>query len=115
MSYSFRCRQIDKYDGQYIFSGNKIVYDLGNYLGGGASGSVYQATDPTSLHVEKSVAIKILNPLGYKNIIIGQISKCFIAVKGQSLTAEQMHSKAPMKAENVWWLVHPVNKGIRNK
>ena len=40
------------------------MYEIGNYLGGGVSGSVYQATDLSSN--DKLVAIKILNPIGYK-------------------------------------------------
>lgn len=38
-------KQIDKYDGQHIFMNNMIIYELGNYLGGGASGAVYQGYD----------------------------------------------------------------------
>jgi serine/threonine protein kinase len=101
---TFKCRKIDKYDGQFIFKGNTVVYELGNYLGGGASGSVYQAFDPVT---DKSVAVKILNPLGYKNSIVGQIGKCPVAVKGQPLSGEQIHGKARMHLENVWWLLAP--------
>lgn len=106
-STQFSCRKIDKYDGQNIFQANKIVYELGNYLGGGASGSVYQAVEVAT---ERSVAVKILNPLGYKNTIVGQINKCAVAVKGQPLSAEQMHGKRAMQSENVWWLMHPQTK-----
>ena len=106
-STQFSCRKIDKYDGQNIFQGSKTIYELGNYLGGGASGSVYQAVEVAT---ERSVAVKILNPLGYKNTIVGQINKCSVAVKGQPLSAEQIHGKRPMQCENVWWLVHPQTK-----
>lgn len=105
----FSCRKIDKYDGQNIFFGDKVVYELGNYLGGGASGSVYQATEPSS---EKSVAVKILNPLGYKNTIVGQINKCPVAVKGQPLSVDQIHGKVRMQVENIWWLMHPTTKQL---
>ena len=110
-----RCRKIDKYDGQHIFASGKVVYELGNYLGGGASGSVYQANEPTDGdpdRPEKPVAIKILNPLGYKNTVVGQINRCPIAVKGQPLSADQIHGKVPMSAENVWWLLHPTSKQV---
>ena len=65
-----------------------------------------------SSNTEKSVAIKILNPLGYKNIITGQINRCPVAVKGRPLTAEQMQGRAALKTENVWWLVHPNSRII---
>ena len=108
-STQFSCRKIDKYDGQNIFAGNKVVYELGNYLGGGASGSVYQAVEVST---DRSVAVKILNPLGYKNTIVGQINKCPVAVKGQPLSPEQAQGKARMRGENVWWLMHPQTKQL---
>eukprot|EP00605_Chrysophyceae_sp_TOSAG23-4_P000508 GSChrysophyteH1.ASY1.ANO1.570.1 assembled CDS len=58
-------RSISRYDGQTIYDKDGAIYELGNYLGGGASGSVYQAVDthnsPTE-DDEKTVAVKILNP-----------------------------------------------------
>lgn len=100
-----------------------MFLELGNYLGGGASGSVYQAqtalnensregnfSSRKSSNTEKSVAIKILNPLGYKNTVTGQINRCQIAVKGRPLTAEQMQGRALLKIDNVWWLIHPNSK-----
>eukprot|EP01031_Cornospumella_fuschlensis_P033721 gene33721-40796_t len=109
---NFKCRQVDKYDGQSIYAQGKIVYDLGSYLGGGASGSVYQAYEPAWAGTDKAVAIKILNPLGYKNIVFGQINQCSVLLKGSPLTPEQMHNKAPMTAENIWWMMHPTSKVI---
>ena len=90
-----------------------MAYELGNYLGGGASGSVYQALDVTSRNpTEKSVAIKILKPLGYKILPFGQLSKCIIASKGQPLNQKQIHGKAPLNADNLWWLVHPSSEHV---
>ena len=106
-------RQITKYDGQTIYVDDQVAYELGNYLGGGASGSVYQALDATS-HVnnEKSVAIKILNPVGFKSLPYSQISKCHVAAKGKPLTLEQAAAKQPLTLDNVWWLVHSQTKCV---
>jgi len=104
-------RQIDKYDGQTIFVNGEVAYELGNYLGGGASGSVYQAIDMSS-EQEKSVAIKILNPVGFKSLPYGQISSCVTATKGLPLTHDQMSGKAPMTLDRVWWLVHPQTRQV---
>ena len=77
-------RRIEKYDGQSIFINSEVVYTLGNYLGGGASGSVYQASSSNpkvgSPRDEKSdppqsVAIKILHPLGFKLLSVAQLQK----------------------------------------
>jgi hypothetical protein len=75
-------RQVEKYDGQSIFIDGQEIYELGNYLGGGASGSVYQANDLSTLPAERSVAIKILNPIGFKLIPGNQLSKCIVFRKG---------------------------------
>ena len=80
MDYSV-IRQVDKYDGQAIIVGGKEVYEIGNYLGGGASGSVYQATDLLA-HDDSMVAIKILNPIGFKLASSSQIKECIVVHKG---------------------------------
>ena len=38
-------RKVARYDGQTIWIENDAAYELGNYLGGGASGVVYEATN----------------------------------------------------------------------
>ena len=72
---------------------------------------MYQAASMGSKH-ELQVAIKILNPLGYKNTIINQLSHCKVAVKGRSLTQDQMNGRTPMNRDNLWWLIHPVTKQV---
>lgn len=107
-------RQITKYDGQTIYVDDKVAYELGNYLGGGASGSVYQALDAaaTDMSSEKSVAIKILNPVGFKSLPYSQISKCHVATKGLPLSAAQASGQAPLTLQHVWWLVHSQTKCV---
>ena len=79
-------RFISKYDGQGIYLNNIIIYELSNYLGGGTSGSVYLGINNNlnSLNEKYSVAIKILNPVGFKLFPINQINKCDIIRKGLS-------------------------------
>jgi serine/threonine protein kinase len=96
-------RQVDKYDGQTIYSNNKVVYELENWLGAGASGSVYQAVEVST---QKTVAIKILNPIGFKLLPISQINQCVVAKKGLPLTREQSIGKSPLTQDNIWWLIH---------
>ena len=62
--------------------------------------------------LEKSVAIKILKPLGYKILPFGQLSKCIVASKGQPLNQKQIHGKATLTADNLWWLVHPASEHV---
>ncbi|OWZ22306.1 CAMK/CAMKL protein kinase [Phytophthora megakarya] len=131
--------QVDHYDGQAIYSGNELIYELGGYLGGGAAGVVYEAF---STRTKQHVAIKILNPVGYKMFPSTLLARCIVAVKGKPLMMipsdeaelgdDRMRSDrrafaggnhrsrsnfgAPkmtterIRVENVWWLIHPTSK-----
>jgi serine/threonine protein kinase len=109
-------RQADRYDGQCIYVQGSVEYELGNYLGGGSSGSVYQATDihARTNAANSQVAIKILNPVGFKLLPSNQVSRCTVVRKGYPLTADQRHGQQgqvrPLNEDNVWWLQHPVTK-----
>ena len=59
-------RKVSKYDGQTVFvegEEDNPYLELGNYLGGGAAGVVYEAVHSRT---GQNVALKILNPVGYK-------------------------------------------------
>ncbi|TYZ63911.1 hypothetical protein PybrP1_012158 [[Pythium] brassicae (nom. inval.)] len=114
--------KVDHYDGQAIYSNNELIYELGGYLGGGAAGVVYEAFCMRTKH---HVAIKILNPVGYKLLPSTLLARCIVAVKGKPLDgasrplaqaptqrgrSSNAASSSPMRVENVWWLVHPTTK-----
>lgn len=46
-----------------VFLFDLIRYEIGNYLGGGVAGVVYECERTTNL---QHFALKILNPVGYK-------------------------------------------------
>lgn len=81
-------RRVDRYDGQVIWIDGDACYELGNYLGGGAAGVVYEAVDLRTDPTLRSVAIKILNPVGFKLMPSGPLQRCLVAVKGFSISAE---------------------------
>ncbi|CEG45352.1 camk camkl protein kinase [Plasmopara halstedii] len=131
--------QVDHYDGQAIYSGNDLIYELGGYLGGGAAGVVYEAF---STRTKQHVAIKILNPVGYKLFPTSLVTRCIVAIKGKprisvpddTIRREyddprySRHVNAGLSyrvrspsgslrlkfekicPENVWWLIHPTSK-----
>lgn len=74
--------KVDHYDGQCIYSGRALYYELGGYLGGGAAGVVYEAF---CARTKRHVAIKILNPVGYKLLPSSLLSRCVVAVRGKPL------------------------------
>jgi hypothetical protein len=85
-------RKVDRYDGQIIWIEGESWYELGNYLGGGAAGVVYEAVDLTADPTNRNVAIKILNPVGFKLMPSGPLQRCLVAVKGASISAESRGS-----------------------
>ncbi|CAH0487632.1 unnamed protein product [Peronospora farinosa] len=139
MMNEWRCKletvQVDHYDGQAIYSHNDLIYELGGYLGGGAAGVVYEAF---STRTKQHVAIKILNPVGYKLCPSTLLARCLVAVKGKpviTLPRNEVDCQADndrksnrrfyasrsnagsrkmtmgrICVENVWWLIHSTSK-----
>lgn len=128
--------QVDHYDGQAIYSNNELIYELGGYLGGGAAGVVYEAY---STRTKQHVAIKILNPVGYKLFPSSLLARCIVAIKGKPVrvvpqdvdTSDERDNRRAdasrtyrvrstfgsprfkaekLGVENVWWLIHPTSK-----
>ncbi|RLN91413.1 hypothetical protein BBJ28_00006106 [Nothophytophthora sp. Chile5] len=125
--------QVDHYDGQAIYSGRELVYELGGYLGGGAAGVYVSVYEAFSTRTKQHVAIKILNPVGYKLFPSTLLARCIVAVKGKPVVASgaadsaasvedggfrrprssfgnARNAVARLRLENVWWLIHPTSK-----
>jgi serine/threonine protein kinase len=99
-------RIADRYDGQNIFVNGVAEYNLGDYLGGGAAGVVYDAQTCGGSD-EDTVAIKVLNPIGFKLTPSNVLQRCAVAREGASLAAG-----APVEAHHVWWVVHPSSREV---
>lgn len=109
------------YDGHRLFVNDKCGYVLGNYLGGGASGNVYEAVEADTC---TNYAIKILHPVGYKLCRPSQLSRYRLAATSSSSeflledeadvhSYEQVETKPGASADyEVKWLVHPANKQV---
>ena len=62
---------------------------------------------PGSQETPRSVAMKILNPVGFKLMPSGPLQRCTVAKKGQPLAPGQR-----MSLEHVWWVVNPNSRAI---
>mmetsp|Transcript_3667 Transcript_3667/g.11506 ORF Transcript_3667/g.11506 Transcript_3667/m.11506 type:complete len:562 (-) Transcript_3667:96-1781(-) len=102
-------QRVDSFDGQTIVIGDEPAFELGNYLGSGAAGVVYEAVD---LKTDEHVAIKTLNPIGFKLMAAGALRRCCAVIKGQPLAPEVKSGKQRMCMKHVWWLVHPTSKQV---
>lgn len=104
-------KRVSKFDGQSIWvaGADEPVYELGNFLGGGSAGSVYEAYH---LQTGRAVAIKIINPVGYRLMPNSALHQCVVAIKGAALTAEIKEGSAPLTEKHVWWLVNPNTRAV---
>ena len=77
------------------------LYEVGNFLGGGAAGTVYEAEH---VKTKEHFALKILNPLGYKLISPALLRRCSVISKGKPVPEAAERAKDPLLLEHVWWL-----------
>lgn len=183
------CRGVDFYDGQIISVDGQPSYEVGNYLGGGVAGVVYEGkrilplteypTRPTwhevsplkrsnslvadttddendepggmgfvggcssmlcaqndlnhveDLHfdvdvgtvdaeidsnseLEKNVAIKVLNPIGFRLTTPTICEEAVIVRRGKEMQEEVRKGSMPMTESHVWWLLNPSSKSARS-
>uniref|UniRef100_A0A7S0XCH5 non-specific serine/threonine protein kinase n=1 Tax=Chromulina nebulosa TaxID=96789 RepID=A0A7S0XCH5_9STRA len=99
--------QVSSYDGQTIwYDRSTALFEVGNFLGGGAAGTVYECENSKS---RDKYALKILNPIGYKLMSPTLLRKCTILNKGK-IFSDLSDPTTTLTADNVWWLLNSSNK-----
>eukprot|EP01041_Mallomonas_annulata_P007597 gene7597-15566_t len=100
--------QVQSFDGLMIWLEKNVpFYEIGNFLGNGAAGTVYEAEQVSS---KKRYAMKILNPIGYKILSPHQLRSCTVVVKGKPFPENLEKSKEPIGKDYFWWLVNGSTK-----
>lgn len=191
------CRRVDYYDGQTIHLDGLPTYEVGNYLGGGVAGVVYEGhrlrpieaypvrssyrdimglrkranslmsddedgrlvdsektavggctnmfcgpiesdfresandlrldlmvddklmsdaardEEERNMMKDESVAIKILNPVGFRLLAPSACEKAVVVKKGQDMEDDVKAGLKPMNESHIWWLVNPSSKNLR--
>ncbi|KAE9361001.1 hypothetical protein PF008_g1462 [Phytophthora fragariae] len=95
--------RVASYDGQQLTlssSPEAAAFVLGNYLGGGIAGVVYEAFDQRA---KRPVAVKILNPVGYKLTSPAALRRAEVIKAGAPVTG---HARG-MTLDNVYWVQLP--------
>lgn len=67
----------------------------------------------TNGFMEETVAIKILNPVGFRTLATDVTDKAVVAREGVALSADCVSGKSPMEERNVWWLINPSSRNLR--
>ncbi len=70
-------------------------------------------TASVSSLMEETVAIKILNPVGFRLMTPDVTQTCVIVREGERMDDEIKSSLKPMQEKHVWWLVHPNSRNLR--
>jgi serine/threonine protein kinase len=95
--------RVAAYDGEHITLSSQpgqTALAMGNYLGGGIAGVVYEAFDQ---RFKRPVAVKILNPVGYKLTSPGALRRAEVVKKGAPVLG---HVRG-MTLDNVYWVHLP--------
>jgi serine/threonine protein kinase len=62
---------------------------------------------------DESVAIKILNPVGYRILQPDALKDCVVVKKGDPMDSDLKKGLKPMEEKHVWWLVNPNSRNLR--
>lgn len=62
---------------------------------------------------DESVAIKILNPVGFRILQADGLKDCVVVKKGLPMETDVKKGLKPMEEHHVWWLVNPNSRNLR--
>jgi hypothetical protein len=62
---------------------------------------------------DETVAIKILNPVGYRILKTDSLKDCVVVKKGDPMDNDVKRGLKPMEERHVWWLVNPNSRNLR--
>jgi hypothetical protein len=74
------------------------------------------ATRPQNLAhglTDEAVAIKILNPVGYRILNSDGLKGSVVVKKGEPMDADVKKGLKPMSSKHVWWMVNPNSRNLR--
>jgi len=61
---------------------------------------------------DESVAIKILNPVGYRILQAESLKDCVVVRNGEPMDSDVQRGTKPMEEKHVWWLVNPNSRNL---
>jgi hypothetical protein len=62
---------------------------------------------------DETVAIKILNPVGFRIMPVEYTRTAVVVRKGVALTGDVIEGRRPMQEKHVWWLINPNSRNLR--
>jgi hypothetical protein len=62
--------------------------------------------------MEETVAVKILNPVGFRLLPADQSAGAVVVKKGVPMSKDVQIGKLPMQEKHIWWLVNPSSRNL---
>jgi hypothetical protein len=62
---------------------------------------------------DEAVAVKILNPVGYRILQSDGMKETVVIKKGDTMHADVKKGRKPMTDKHVWWMVNPNSRNLR--
>ena len=63
--------------------------------------------------MEETVAIKVLNPVGFRTMDSDALQNAVVARAGDKLSMAVLDGEQPMEERHVWWLINPNSRNLR--
>ena len=82
------------------------MFEVGNFLGGGAAGTVYECENVSN---RNHYALKILNPLGYKIVNPTLVRRFNVVIKGKIVT-DEIEKTNTLTKEHIFWVINSTTK-----
>lgn len=72
-----------------------------------------KAAATTQFFMEETVAVKILNPVGYRVLSNNVLNNAVVIREGEPLSRDVKLGIVPMEERHVWWLVNPNSRNLQ--
>jgi len=107
----------DSFDGDGDGDGDRDgdcegVGSLGAALGDRGRCSSVESVKTVS-NIPPTVALKILNPVGYRLLPSSVMRSAIVVKKGEPLAEDSPMGQTKMSERHVWWVVNPGSRGVR--
>jgi hypothetical protein len=71
------------------------------------------AASASQWFMEETVAVKILNPVGFRLLSAEQTKDAVVVKAGAKMSNEVQNGNQPMQEKHVWWLVNPSSRNLQ--
>ncbi|KAA0175526.1 hypothetical protein FNF27_02936 [Cafeteria roenbergensis] len=87
----------------------KPAYHVVSFIGDGNAGRVHSVE---RLEDGALLAMKMIHPISYRLVSSAAFERCIVLTRGAELDPAVATGQAPMRTENVWWLLNSATRAV---